>query len=116
MRIKLIELCGPRCAGLDDGQKVYEQLFSELKEKRSVDLDFSGVELVFSPFLMGALGKLLNHFEKETVMQRVSFCNITEEHLRTVNDFLNRADQQATEQSDAETMQSLFEEDGVGDI
>lgn len=116
MRIKLIELCGPRCTGLDDGQKVYGQLFSELKEKRSVELDFSEVELVFSPFLMGALGKLLNHFEKETVMQRVSFCHIKEEHLRTVNDFLNRADQQATEQSDAETMQTMFEEDGIGDV
>ena len=116
MRIKLSELCGPRCVALDDGQKLYERLFSELKEKRSVDLDFSGVEMVFSPFLMGSMGKLLNHFEKETVMQRVSLCNITEEHLRTVNDFLDRADQQATEKEDVETMKSLFEEDELGDI
>ncbi|MCA9483695.1 MAG: STAS-like domain-containing protein [Nitrospina sp.] len=116
MRIKLKELCGSKCVALDDGQKVYQQLFPELREKRTVELDFSGVDLVFSPFLMGALGKLLDHFEKETVMQRVSLCHISEEHLRSVNDFLDRADQRASEASDVETMRDLFEEDELGDI
>lgn len=109
-------MCGPKCVALDDGQKVYEQLFPELREKRTVELDFSGVEMVFSPFLMGSLGKLLNHFEKETVMERVSLCHISEEHLRSVNAFLDRADRQATEESDLQNMRDLFEEDELGDI
>lgn len=116
MRINLKELCGTNCVALDDGEKVYQQLFPELREKRTVELDFSGIELVFSPFLMGALGKLLDHFEKETVMQRVSLRNISEEHLRSINEFLDRADRQAREASDVETMRDLFEEDELGDI
>ncbi len=116
MRIKLIDRIGAQCVSLDDGKTLYDEIFPEIKEKRSVELDFSNVELVFSPFLMGALGKLLNYFEIEIVMQRVILCNISEEHLKTVNDFLNRAEKQATEQSDHETMESLFEEDELGDI
>ena len=92
MRIKLIDRIGAQCVSLDDGKTLYDDIFPELKEKRSVELDFSNVELVFSPFLMGALGKLLNYFEKETVMQRLVLCNISEEHLKTINDFLDRAD------------------------
>ncbi len=116
MRIALRELAGPRCTGLDDGARVYELLFPELKNKRQVELDFSGVELLFSPFLMGALGKLLDHFEKETILSRVSICNISEEHLKTVNEFLDRAERRATEQSDQETLRMLFEEDELGEF
>lgn len=90
MKIRLVELVGPRCQGLDDGKKLYDLIFPEIKNGRSVELDFSDVELVFSPFLMGAIGKLLNHFEKDTIMQRLVLGPISEEHLKTVNDFLDR--------------------------
>ncbi len=86
------------------------------KENQSIELDFSNIKLLFSPFLMGFIGKLLNFYEKETIMTRLVLCNISQEHLKTVNEFIDRADRQTNEESDRETMESLFEEDELGEI
>ena len=116
MRIELMETTGPECTSLDQGEKVYRLLLEELKDKRPVEVDFQGVKTVFSPFLMGSLGKLLGHFEKEVLMERLVFCNISPEHLKTVNEFIDRADARSTEQGYLQTMKELFEEDELGEF
>jgi len=116
MRIQLQDMFGPKCVALGDGHKLFDEVYPHLKEKKSVELDFTGIDTLFSPFLMGCIGKLFNYFEKETLMQRLVPCNISQENLKTFNEFLDRADRQDTEQVDRETMESLFEEDELGDI
>ena len=116
MRVQLTETIGPECISLDQGEKVYNLLFGELKEKRTVEVDFQGVQTLFSPFLMGSLGKLLGYFEKEVLMQRLAFCNISPDHLKTVNEFIDRADARSTEQGNLQTMKELFEEDELGEL
>jgi hypothetical protein len=116
MRVQLNETIGSECTSLDQGEKVYGLLLGELKKKNTVEVDFQGVQTLFSPFLMGSLGKLLGHFEKETLMQRLAFCNITPDHLKTVNEFIDRADARSTEQGDLQTMKELFEEDELGEL
>jgi hypothetical protein len=116
MRVQLIETIGPECVSLDQGEKVYRLLLGELKEQRTVEVDFQGVETLFSPFLMGCMGKLLGHFEKEVLMQRLTLCNISPEHLKTVNEFIDRAEAQSTEQEHLQTMKDLFEEDELGEF
>lgn len=117
MRVQLIETIGSECISLDQGEKVYHLLLGELKEKKTtIEVDFQGVRTLFSPFLMGCLGKLLGHFEKETLMQRLGFCNISPDHLKTVNEFIDRAEARFAEQEDLQTMKELFEEDELGDI
>ena len=116
MRIQLIETIGSDCTSLDQGEKVYRLLLGELKDKKTVEVGFQGVETLFSPFLMGCMGKLLGHFEKEVLMQRLAFCNISPDHLKTVNAFIDRAEARSTEQGDLQTMKELFEEDELGDF
>jgi hypothetical protein len=116
MRIQLIETIGSECVSLDQGEKVYQLLLGELKEKKSVEVDFQGIQTLFSPFLMGCLGKLLGHFEKEVLMQRLAFCNISSEHLKAVNEFIDRAEARSTEQGALQTMKELFEEDELGEL
>ncbi|MDH5762716.1 MAG: STAS-like domain-containing protein [Nitrospinota bacterium] len=116
MRIKLLEIIGPECVSLDQGQKLYYLLFNELKGKNTVEVDFQGIETLYSPFLMGSLGKLLGHYDKEKLMQELVFCNITSEHLKSVNEFIDRAENQLTEQGYLQTMRELFEEDELGDL
>lgn len=116
MRVQLIETIGSECVSLDQGEKVYQLLFSELKEKNSIAVDFKGVHTLFSPFLMGCFGKLLEHFEKETLMQRVEFCNISPDHLKTVNEFIDRAEARSSEQGNLQMMKELFEEDELGEL
>lgn len=100
---------------LDDGIRLYEKILPELKAKRAVKLDFTGVEAVFSPFLMGCIGRLLNHFEKEMLMEQLVLRNIQPEHLKTLNEFIDRAEQRLTEKTDLESMKEFFEEDEIGD-
>ncbi len=116
MRIQLIGTIGPECVSLDQGEKVYRLLLGELKERKTVEVDFQGVQTLFSPFLMGCLGKLLGHFEKEVLMQRLAFCNISSDHLKTINEFIDRAEARSTEQGDLQTMKEFFEEDELGDF
>jgi len=116
MRVQLIETIGSECISLDQGEKVYRLLLGELKGKKTVEVDFQGVQTLFSPFLMGCLGKLLGHFEKEVLMQRLAFCNISPDHLKTVNEFIDRAEARSTEQGDLQSMKELFEEDELGDF
>ena len=116
MRVQLIETIGSECVSLDQGEKVYHLLLEELKEKKTVEVDFQGVQTLFSPFLMGCLGKLLGHFEKEALMQSLAFCNISSDHLKTVNEFIDRAEARSTEQGDLQNMKELFEEDELGDF
>jgi len=116
MRLRLIETIGPECVSLDQGEKVYRVLLEELNAKKTVEVDFQGIETLFSPFLMGCLGKLLGHFEKETLMQNLVYCNITSDQLKTVNEFIDRAEAQHTEQGDLQNMKELFEEDELGEF
>lgn len=116
MRIHLAELIGPHCTALGEGDTLYQRLYPEVKAGQSVELDFSGVHTLYSPFLMGSFGKLLQHFEKETLMQRLILCNISQENLKTVNEFIDRAEQRLTEENDSHSMQELFEEDELGDL
>ena len=116
MRIQLIEMIGSECISLDQGEKVYHLLLGELKAKKNIEVDFKGVQTLFSPFLMGSLGKLLGHFEKEVLMQRLEFCNISPNQLKTVNEFIDRAEARSTEQGYLQTMKELFEEDELGDL
>ena len=116
MRVQLIETIGPECVSLDQGEKIYKLLLGELKAKNNVEVDFKGVQTLFSPFLMGSMGKLLGHFEKEILMQRLGFCNISPDHLKTINEFIDRAEARSTEQGDLQTMKDLFEEDELGEL
>jgi STAS-like domain of unknown function (DUF4325) len=116
MRVQLNEMIGSECVSLDQGEKVYRLLLGELKEQRTVEVDFQEVQTLFSPFLMGCMGKLLGHFEKEILMQRLTLCNISPDHLKTVNEFIDRAEAQSTEQENLQTMKDLFEEDELGDF
>ena len=86
MKIVLTEFIDTHCVALDDGIRLYQEVLPELKEKRAVELDFSGVQAIFSPFLMGFIGKLVDHFEKEFIMERLVFGNITADHLKIINE------------------------------
>ncbi len=116
MKIVLTEFIDTHCVALDDGIRLYQEVLPELKEKRAVELDFSGVQAIFSPFLMGFIGKLLDHFEKEFLMERLVFGNITADHLTIVNEFTDRAEDRLTEKTNIDAMRELFEEDTLEEL
>lgn len=115
MKIKLSELVGAQCASIDDGQKVYSLLAPEFKEGNSVELDFQEVKSVLTPFLHNCIGRLLNEYEKETIMERLVLCNISAEHLKQVNLYIDRKDHEQNQNDSRNSMMELFAEDELGD-
>ncbi|MEK9628037.1 MAG: STAS-like domain-containing protein [Nitrospinota bacterium] len=116
MRIKLVSTIGVNCSSIDDGREFFEQIYPELKEGRSVEVDFEGVESVLTPFLHNSIGKLLDYLGKESVMERLNFCNISQEQLKRVNNYIDRTEQQQIQSDSRESLMELFEEDELGDM
>lgn len=116
MRVKLIDLIGENCESIDDGGKLYQAIHKELQNGDAVELDFTGVKSVITPFLNASFGNLLDIFEKETLMEKLVLCLISEDHLRRVNEFIDFKHQKNSEKTTLEMMKDLFEEDDLGDI
>jgi len=116
MRVKLAEVIGEKCESIDDGGRLYQAIHEEIQNGRAVELDFSGVRSVITPFLNASIGKLLDLFEKETLMEKLILCHISEDHLRRVNEFIDFKYQMASDKTTLDMMKELFEEDDLGDI
>ena len=116
MKINLVDAVSENCFSIDDGQILFDLVFPELKEGRSVEISFSGVKSVLTPFLHNSIGKLLESFSKEKVMKNLVFCNISQEQLQLVNNYINRIDQEQLQSSSRDSLRELFEEDELGDI
>ena len=116
MKIRLSEHVGIHCASIDDGQKVYHMFAAEFKKGNPVELDFQEVQSVLMPFLHNCIGKLLHEYQKETVMERLVLCNLSAEHLKQVNLYIDRKDKEHFQNDSRNSLMELFEEDELGDI
>ena len=115
MKINLAESIGVNCSSIDDGREFFNQAYPQLKEKRSLKVDFKGVKSILTPFLHSSIGQLLNFFAKETVMERLILCNISQEQLKQVNHYIDQTDQEKNQSDSREALMELFEEDELGD-
>ncbi len=116
MKINLANTIGINCSSIDDGQEFYNQIYPELKEGRSVEVDFQGVESILTPFLRNSIGRVLDYLGKEAVMERLILCNISQGQLKLVNNYIDRTDQEQTQSNSRESLMELFEEDELGDF
>jgi hypothetical protein len=116
MKINLVDAVSENCFSIDDGQTLFDLAFPELKEGRAVEIDFNGVKSMLTPFLHSSIGKLLESFAKEKVMEKLVFCNISQEQLKQVNNYINRIDQEQLQSSSRDSLRELFEEDELGDL
>ncbi len=116
MRVNLSDMIGDKLESLDDGGKLYQAIHKELQGGAQVELDFTGVRSIITPFLNASLGKLLDVFEKETLMEKLILCQISTDHLRRVNEFIDSKHQMNSEKTTLEMMKELFEEDDLGDV
>ena len=116
MRVKIAELIGENCESIDDGGKLYQAIIEEIQKGVAVELDFTDVRSIITPFLNASIGNLLDLFEKETLMEKLVLCHISEDHLRRINEFIDFKHQMNSEKTSREMMKDLFEEDGLGDV
>ena len=66
--IRVINIVGgPLCVAADDGQHVYDEVATLLREGRPVVLSFAGIETVIAAFMSAAIGQLYGKFSEEHV-------------------------------------------------
>jgi hypothetical protein len=116
MKIIISEHVGAHCASIDDGQKVYSLMAPEFQRGNPVELNFEGVESILTPFLHNSIGRLLSDNKKETVMERLILCNLSTEHLRLLNAYIDRKDADQFQDDSRSSLMELFEEDELGDM
>jgi hypothetical protein len=75
IRYEIQEVIGLYCITLEDGQKIYDAMISELRSGHSIELDFRGVRIVAPPFLNAAIGQLM----RDQVSESFGFipCHVT---------------------------------------
>ncbi len=69
-------LIGKTCMTPDDGTKVYELTYPELRAEHPVELDFAGVEIFASPFFNFAIGQLLRDISPDTLKRLLKFSHL----------------------------------------
>ncbi len=116
MKIRISEHVGTHCASIDDGQKVYRLLAPEFQKGNPVELNFEGIDSILTPFLHNSIGRLLSEYEKEIVMERLVLCNLSADHLRLLNSYIDRKDAEQFQDDSRSSLKELFEEDELGDI
>ena len=77
MTIKVFEIIGEFAVAAEDGQRLYDRIMSILASQNSIELDFSGVRVVATPFFNAAIGRLLKDVSPENLHARVSFSNLS---------------------------------------
>lgn len=75
-KIKVLDIAGENCITMDDGQKVYDLIFSMLQTGNPVELDFSGCKIFVSLFFNYAIGRLLKNFCPDDLNRLLKFSNL----------------------------------------
>jgi hypothetical protein len=77
-QIKVFELTGRNAISMQNGERLYNSLRSELISNDSIDVDFKGVELFASPFFNASIGLLLKDISIEILQQKLSIINLSD--------------------------------------
>jgi hypothetical protein len=75
----------------EDGQKVYEQIATALKDGQKVRLSFRNVESLTSAFLNAAIGQLYGKFPEEQIRNNLSLADIERDDLALLKRVIDTA-------------------------
>ena len=75
-KISVYQVVGQDCLTGDDGHILYKAFIPELRAGREVELDFTGVEAIASPFFIASLGFLLRDFEPQSLRPLIAVSNL----------------------------------------
>ena len=81
------------CVASSDGDKLYEHIAKALEAKSCVTLSFSGVTLLTSAFLNGAIGRLYGEFSEEIIRALLKVEGIERDDKTLIKAVTNNAKQ-----------------------
>lgn len=91
IKIKVLDIVGENCITMDDGQKVYDLIFPELKAGNPMELDFSGCRIFVSLFFNYAIGHLLKDFSSDELNRLLKISDLTSIGVETLKGVIANA-------------------------
>ena len=93
MKYSVRELTGENAITLEDGQKLYDLIYPELKAGHVVDVDFAGVTVFASPFFNAGVGQLLKDIEPKQLNDLLKVANLVPTGLNVLKRVIENAKQ-----------------------
>jgi hypothetical protein len=88
MIVNLKEICGKQTITREEGKKINELIVQSWNKEDKIVIEFSNILIASVSFLDEAFGKLAFDYEKEVLVQKLSFNNIEEYDRVLLNDIL----------------------------
>ena len=85
VKMRIIEICGPHCVAIQDGENVYKKITENLDKDLFVRLDFTGINTLTSSFLNAAIGKLFGKYNIIELEKRLSWKGLDESDTQLIN-------------------------------
>lgn len=63
-------------------EKLYDKIYTQLQQGKSISLDFTGVKIFTSTFLNIAIGQLLKNIVCEKLYELVEFTGLSQKHQK----------------------------------
>lgn len=114
--LKVVDICGPHCVDIEDGECLNKQILPFLQEGINVCLDFTGVVTLISSFLNASIGKLFGQFKNEDVEKRIRWIGLDEEDTQLIKLVIRNAKEHfakspATQEAENNIVLRAFEKD-----
>lgn len=109
--VRVVALAGDTCITLDQGEPIYQTVHRALEGGNTVTLDFEGVSLCASPFLNGAIGRLLKDFKPETLEAHLQVENASPVTLRLMRRVIDNAKRYYNDPASRSALDAILDEE-----
>lgn len=82
--LKIVDICGSHCVGLEDGKLLYDQILPILKSGSKVCLDFDGILTLTSSFLNASVGRLFGQNLGIEIEKQVVWNGLDEDDVQLI--------------------------------
>lgn len=76
MNINIFEVTGKAALSMQNGDKIYEIIKSNIGKGEEIDLDFAQVKIFATPFFNASLGRLASEYNTENLLKIIKVINI----------------------------------------
>lgn len=90
-RIEMRNLVGNSCITSEDGQRMYDRIHPPLDAGESVVLDFTGVDVIASPFFNAAVGQLLRDLPSDWLNTSLDIVGLHEDGMAVLRRIVENA-------------------------
>lgn len=102
-KINVMDCIGtPSAITQELGDVLYQEIVRSIENKEVIELDFSDIESMISPFLNNSIGKLYGKYNGDIIAKYVKINNLPKEKIPTVNMVIQNAKKFYSNQKEVE--------------